>query len=442
MRTVQVAVIGGGAGGVLTVAALLGTPVHEVVLIDPEPGRGLAYGPAEPYHLLNSPARSMSAYEGEPTHFLEWCRGIEASAGPGDFMSRARYGDYLSETLGVEEAASLGRLTLLRDRAVSAVPHAEAGMVVTTAAGERVIASHVVLAVGQGRARRLAVMEPVRHDPRYVEDPWAPGALDGIGAGEPVLLIGTGLTAIDVAFGLAERGVAGPIVAVSRHGLLPREHTRGAAEAVGGLVAPEPTPSLAELTRRVRALADSVPDWRAVVDLMRPSVDRYWRGLSPDGRERFVRHLARYWEIHRHRMAPAVADRVERMRAAGSLRIESGAVESAEVAPDALSVRLNGTRRFGAVVNCTGRDRLTASGDPLITRLLADGLAAPGPAGQGLDVAPDGAVLDAAGRPNSALWTVGPPRYGHLWETTAVPEIRLQARQLADRLVTGAPLGV
>lgn len=442
MRTVQVAVIGGGAAGVLTAVALLGAPVHDVVLVDPSPGRGLAYGPAEPYHLLNSPARAMSAYEGEPTHFLEWCQGIDPAGGPGDFMSRASYGDYLSETLGVEEATSLGRLTLLRSRATGIARHPGRGMVVTTASGERVHADHVVLALGQGRARRLSVMEPVRDDPRYIEDPWAPGAFDRVPSGEPVLLVGTGLTAIDAAFSLAERGVADPLVAVSRHGLLPRAHTRGAAEAVRGLAAPEPTASLAELTRRVRTLAASVSDWRAVVDLMRPSVDRYWRALGDSGRERFVRHLARYWEIHRHRMAPAVAERVERMRESGALRIEAGSVRSVAVAPDALSVRLNGSRRFGAIVNCTGRDRLTATSDPLITGLLADGLAAPGPSGNGFDVAPDGAVLDATGHPHSALWTVGPPRYGHLWETTAVPEIRYQATVLADHLVTGASLGV
>ncbi|MBB6033089.1 FAD/NAD(P)-binding protein [Phytomonospora endophytica] len=445
MRTVQVAVIGGGAAGVLTVVALLGTPVHDVVLVDPSPGRGLAYGPAEACHLLNSPARAMSAYEDEPTHFLEWCQGTDPSSGPGDFISRARYGDYLAETLGVEEAAGLGRLSLLRERAVGVARHPGRGMVVTTASGERVHADHVVLALGQGRARRLSVMEAVRDDPRYIEDPWAPGAFDRVPSGEPVLLVGTGLTAIDVAFSLSERGVAGPLVAVSRHGLLPREHTRGAAEAVRGLAAPEPTASLAGLTRRVRALAASVPDWRAVVDLMRPSVDAYWRGLGPDGRERFVRHLARYWEIHRHRMAPAVAERVARLRATGALRIEAAAIVSVSPAPDALSVRLGGgetPRRFGAIVNCTGRDRLTVTGDPLVNGLLADGLAAPGPGGNGLGVALDGAVLDAAGHPNPALWTLGPPRFGHLWETTAVPEIRYQAKVLADHLVTGAPLGV
>lgn len=442
MRTFQVAVIGGGAAGVLTVTALLGTPVRDVALIDPVPGRGLAYGPAEPWHLLNSPARAMSAHHGDPAHFLEWCQATDPSVGPGDYVSRRTYGEYLSETLGVEQAAALGRLTLVRDRAVGVRPHRDGGMLVRTDTGE-LRADHVVLAVGQGPARRLGVAASVEGDSRYLADPWAPGGLDALPRDAPVLLLGSGLTAIDVLLSLAERGASGPVTAVSRHGLLPREHTRGAAEAVGAVTAPEPSPSLAALARRVRKLAASVADWRAAVDLVRPHVDEYWRGLSDAGRDRFTRHLARYWEIHRHRMAPSVAEKVARMREDGRFAVRSGGVDAIEPAEDGLAVTIGGrTGLFGAVVNCTGRDRLTRTGDPLLTGLLADGLALPGPGGHGLHVDAAGAVRDASGRANPALWTVGPPRYGYLWETTAVPEIRAQAAVLAERLGAGAALGV
>jgi len=52
----------------------------------------------------------------------------------------------------------------------------------------------------------------------------------------------------------------------------------------------------------------------------------------------------------------------------------------------------------------------------------------PGPHGIGLDVTPDGRV-------HRAMWTIGPMRRGALWETTAAPEIRAQARALARRLM-------
>ncbi len=54
--------------------------------------------------------------------------------------------------------------------------------------------------------------------------------------------------------------------------------------------------------------------------------------------------------------------------------------------------------------------------------------ARPGPQGLGLATAPDGSVL---GPLADRLWTLGGLRRGDLWETTAIPEIRVQAKELA-----------
>jgi uncharacterized NAD(P)/FAD-binding protein YdhS len=51
-----------------------------------------------------------------------------------------------------------------------------------------------------------------------------------------------------------------------------------------------------------------------------------------------------------------------------------------------------------------------------------------------LDVADDGAVLDAEGNPSDFLYALGPLRKGNLWETIAVPEIRNQVSDLAKLL--------
>jgi len=47
----------------------------------------------------------------------------------------------------------------------------------------------------------------------------------------------------------------------------------------------------------------------------------------------------------------------------------------------------------------------------------------------------DGGLVDAAGRVSNRLFTLGPLRKGELWESTAVPELRVQAERLARRLM-------
>ena len=63
----------------------------------------------------------------------------------------------------------------------------------------------------------------------------------------------------------------------------------------------------------------------------------------------------------------------------------------------------------------------------------ADGLCRPGPLGIGIATDPDGGVLTASGRAGG-LHALGSLRRGDLWETTAIPEIRAQAFDLAALL--------
>ncbi|WP_067503542.1 FAD/NAD(P)-binding protein [Actinoplanes sp. TFC3] len=410
-----VAVVGGGCSGVLVARELLRCSEDDVVLIEPgEPGGGVAYGSARPWHVLNSRAGAMSADTDDPGHFVRW-----SGARPGEFRPRAEYGRYLRTVL--EEAATQhpGRLQL---RATTATRIDSDGRV-DLADGSRVPADHVVVATGGPRA----VPQRLDH-PRVIDDPWQAGALEALPTDRPVLLVGTGLTAVDAALTLTADGRrTAPVVAVSRRGLLPLTHTTDAAPPVTPVL--DDCATLRDVVRAVRAAAGEAGDWRPVVDGMRPYLDQVWTALTPAEQDAFLRHLARTWECHRHRMAPEIAERVVALRNAGLLEIRRGGVAA-----------WPGLADYAAVVNCAGPGRLPASANPLVRSLLDRGQARIGPHDLGLAIDAAGRMVAADGRVHDRIWLIGPLRRGAQWETTAVPEIRAQAHRIALDLRPGALL--
>jgi uncharacterized NAD(P)/FAD-binding protein YdhS len=463
-RAAVVAVVGGGASGTLTAfyllreAAAARVPLR-IALIDRDGRHGLgqAYATSNAAHLLNSRAERMSAVAGDPGHLARWAaeRGIAHDG----FLPRADYGRYLCELLADAERAAWPTATVARITS-DVVALTQGGLHrplrLHLAADGRVDADVAVLATGN---RPPAPPCPVPDSPRYVGDPWQPGALDGIADGSPVVVLGTGLTMLDVAISAtsAHRGTV--VHAVSRHALLPREHRcppvavaglRPAASGPGilargpgghgGQGAPAGLPAL---IRSVRAAAADAPDdWQSVIDSLRPHVAGMWQALTPRDKRLFLRSVARYWEVHRHRVPPATAGRIAQLRTEGRLSVHRGRVVAVTEVPGGLSVRIEEDGRTadiaaGRLINATGPAAdVTNTADPLLRGLLDAGLATPDPLRLGFRASAGGGLLDVSGRPSATLFTLGPPLRGQLYETTAVPEIRDQAAALAGRLIS------
>jgi uncharacterized NAD(P)/FAD-binding protein YdhS len=236
---------------------------------------------------------------------------------------------------------------------------------------------------------------------------------------------------------LSARGRVAPLHAVSRRGLLPQPHLDRPTPSLAGFG--YDGTSLSGLLRTVRAYAASTQDWRCAVDALRPQIDRLWWQLSLDARRTFVKHVAAYWEVHRHRMAPSVAERIAGLRDSGALRTHAAAIRTIRRGERGfvVTLRKGGSHEslpIGAIVNCTGPGGAVSS--PLGRALLDDGLARRDPTGIGLDVDGRGRIIDRTGRPVDEVLAIGPTRRGAWWETTAVPEIRTQAAALAVSLTT------
>ncbi|HYF53247.1 MAG TPA: FAD/NAD(P)-binding protein [Salinarimonas sp.] len=414
----RVAIVGGGySGTIAAVEAARALRDAEISLID-KAGRfaaGAAYSTRSPGHLLNVPARGMSALADDPEHFVRWAER-EGLGGRDQFLPRREFGRYLREVL-----AGVPQVRRVTDEATSLE-----GDALALASGER-ISADVVLLAGGNYGSRL----PGPLGERAIQDPWGAGGAEAVQSaaarGGEVLLVGTGLTMVDMAISLEEAGFAGRITACSRRGLVPRPHL---AEAEAPLER-EPPSGLANLVRDVRGHHP----WRASVDGLRPHSRAIWRGLSETEKKRFLRHARPWWDAHRHRIAPAVGRRIAALREAGRLEVMAGRI--AEVDGDSVTIRRRGggelRRRFAAVINCTGPEGDVARiGDPLIRQLLASGRAMRDPLGQGLQVDERSRVLGAGESP--PLYALGPLSRGAFWEIVAVPDIRVQARDVVRAL--------
>jgi uncharacterized NAD(P)/FAD-binding protein YdhS len=433
-RAPTVAVIGAGFSGLLTTLHLLRGPcAPRVILLERGPvfGRGAAYATDNPDHLLNVRVENMSAFPDQPRHFVEWLSRRDNWSSRAGFVTRRCYGDYLQDLLRQATAdAAPGRLLLEADQ-VMRLTRLPGGWRLDTQMGRELEADAVVLATGLLPPETPPGAEALIGSPNYVADPWA-GKL-AAPAGSDVLLLGAGLTMVDVALSLS--GERRKLTALSRRGLLPQTHAANPAPA------PAPAGGPAALTRWVRRAALG-QDWRTVIDGLRPHVQSIWQGWSLGERRQFLRHLRPWWEAHRHRMAPAVARRITTLRQLGDLTVHGGRVVACEHTGGRVAVTWlpRGTHEpkrtiVDLVVNCTGpAGDLTRTNDPLLIDLIAQGRLRPDPCRLGVEVDGLARPIGASGMADAALFAVGPLTRGAVWEMTSVPDIRLQARQVADHV--------
>jgi uncharacterized NAD(P)/FAD-binding protein YdhS len=451
----RIAIVGAGFSGTLLALHLLRRcPAgSKITLIERgvQFGRGAAYSTGNPSHLLNVPAGKMSAFHDRPHHFVEWLETqadlpIAGPVSEGSFVPRQVFGNYVRHLLNqeIKTPTQSVELELLRGDA-QRIEHDGDEIVLHLDRGRSLRADIAVLAVGNFPPESPALADSSFYDTDlYRPDPWAPDTFTDLDPESPVLMIGTGLTMIDAVVSLLDQGHRGPIHALSRRGLCPQRHLPG-GQAPTPRAEPFPTDLVgltAFMRREGRRAASEDADWRATVDELRPFTGDVWAEMSMKDKARFLRHLRPWWEIHRHRMAAPVADRIDATVARRQLTLYGGRIRSFEVEGDqvTLSYRARGTsdiRQITAarVINCSGpgADYVRIS-HPLIRSLLGSGTVRPDPLCLGLDVTRNCALKDTKGAISGRLFAVGPVTKAAFWEMTAVPDIRRQCEYLANHL--------
>lgn len=453
--------IGGGFSGAMTavnVARLSERPLHLVVVSDrPSVGRGVAYGLRRPEYLLNVAARNMSAFPDKPDHFLQWLRTrSEFELSPEielreRFVPRQIYGDYL-RSIVQHHLESPGELTatsaeFVVGQAVDVEP-VETGCVVRLADGSATEADRVVLATGNEAPAALPGADALADHPAWVGNPWQQWEHRLPDRDGSVVLVGTGLTAVDAILTLRDVGWTGSIHAVSRHGWFPHGHFRGieypefppADVDLAGLSLDE---LVALVGKHCVALHERNANPAIIVDKLRPHTQRIWAGFSRDERLTFAREHSARWNVFRHRIAPEIHAQITSSQLTGQLRVHAGGVTQLRSDERRIVVDLDSGEQVGAdlVLNATGpTTRFTATRSTLLQNLLRRGLVAPDSTDMGVRVDPDHTVLTGAER-SPWLLALGPILRGTYWETIAVPELRVQARRVAETLLGAAHAG-
>lgn len=435
----HVAIIGAGFSGTLQAINLIRHEGPRATLIERAPvaGTGLAYGAAHPSHLLNVRAANMSAFPDDPGHLVRWLEGRGVEHAAASFVPRRVYGEYLREMLAQALARYPDRLRLVRGEVEDVTFDADGATLQLSDGTLR--ADAAVLAVGNLPPHDPPGLDPAALSPtRYKGDPWDPSVPEGLSDDDTVLVIGTGLTMVDVALLLEARGFGGKIIAVSRRGLLPRPHAAGQD---WDKIRERPRTQASSLVRAVRTRAEQV-GWRNAVDELRPFTQPMWANAAEDERARFLRHLRPWWDVHRHRLAPEVHARLQALIDRGQLEVLAAKTLGFAEGPAGIAVTFrprggDATKTITAqrIVNCTGPlGDLARTREPLLQRLAERGLIRPDAAHIGIDVDNQGQTIAANGRANANLYALGPMTRGAFWEIVAVPDIRTQTWAVARRL--------
>ncbi len=448
----RITIIGGGASGTLLAVNLMrnaGDAEFEINLVEQRSriGRGVAFGTTRDSHLLNVPAGRMGAFPDDVEHFHKWLTQKGFAFDSHDFVPRVRYGEYLREvfTKATENVPANVRLNLVDDEAVDISVNGYSAEVMLSS-GEILPSTHVVLAFGNFKPPHPSVGDlSFAESDRYFQDPWSSELYDAVKPDDAIFIIGTGLSMIDVVLHLNSHGHRGKISAISTRGLLPAVHKLGFTypSFSDELNSTDRITDILKTVRRHMKQADANgSNWRAVIDSLRPATQKLWLDLPVAEKRYFKQHLSRYWNVARHRVPAEAAAVLDEMQSKGTLEILKGRLDSITSGTEGgFDIKFNTmgvehTVAADILVNCIGSEANFARIDSqFVKNLIARQHIRPDELALGIDATPDGRVIGRGGEPSETVLTLGTALRGILWESTAIPEIRTQARDLALKLL-------
>lgn len=435
----NILLIGLGATGTLVLKQLSSQTEHSVWAVESHRDqlfRGVAYAQKFNRCPLNVQAKSMAMIGESDLDFVQWLQRKRHPYGADDFVPRSIYGDYLEEW-GLQVVNSMGSRFNLVVSTVSDLKPTKSG-VYAVIDGLTHVFDCVILATGNQQPARLpGVAKTV---PGYFQSSWDID-WNTFPQNGKVVVVGSGLSAIDVLIEANGRGFKGEFLVVSRHGRWPT--TFSIAPISHDLEWPEDR-SLNSIMRWFAVNYKLGVPVESMVHLLRTHFQMLWKGWTYAEQDFFLKRLKHRWDALRHRIPPESASLLKWYKATKRLRVIPGEIDDVEYHQGQLRVlikRKNGTlavQTAFAMVNATG-PAVKPSGAWL--RWLEQGWLTWHPNGLGPQLHGLHPV-SKQGEVHQRIFVVGPPQRAELWETTAIREIKVQVEQAMDNLAALNEVGI
>lgn len=458
-HALHVAIIGGGFCGVMTLIHLLKTarsPLHITLVHHTDLlAKGIAYDTYSDEHVLNVEARNMSAFPDEPDHFVNWCKQSDLCSSypkeqlPFLYLPRNIYGKYLSQVYHDALLHIPNQVNLYFTHAEATDMQKEGDHYrIFCSDGTSVLAHKVVIATGNHLPGHSALNDKtIVSNPKYFPNPWTENAVLGLDGSAPVFIIGTGLTMVDVVIGLQEKKFSNKIYALSPKGfnILAHRPHHPQREILDELAPPYELEKLVQLFRKyVRKALKHGESGETVVDAVRSKTQEIWQSLDLKDKQRFMSHVRHLWGVARHRLPGHIHNQVQDLIKEGRLEIIAGRILEVYDENNQLVIKIKRrksqteeTLRVARVINCTGpQTDIRKFDSQLFKNLLKKEIISPDDMYLGVHATSEGQIIQKDNTPSSQLFVLGSLLKGKLWESTAVPELRKQSKNLAAILLS------
>jgi uncharacterized NAD(P)/FAD-binding protein YdhS len=450
----RIGIIGGGFSGTMLVRHLVDQKKELLSVViynsNADFARGTAYNPKSSKLLLNVVAGKMSAFPDKPNHFVEWClkNGIGTENAQdllaGSFLPRSTYGKYLNDVWKEtqEIAKKNGHQLNLISNKVSKIDKDDSNYRIHSETGKDIV-DYLILATGNELPGNPQIKNvDFFKSNLYQQNPWRID-FSRINREEPILILGNGLTMVDTVMELRENGFQQKIVSVSPNGFNILPHRNFNFQYNGPIKDLKEDKSLLELLSLFKSELKKLNEFgisaEPLIDALRPNTQKIWQALTVDEKRIFMSRLRHHWGVARHRIPFLSYDYIQKERIANRLEILAGKVLELKLNEKGVQANIYDKKQktelicqFTHVINCTGPEtKIEKSGNELLLQLKQGGFIVQDDLQLGIEVNDSYQIINAQNQVDEKMFAMGGLLKGKLWESTAINELRVQAKMVA-----------